>query len=327
MATTPASTKQADPPAKKAPKRRIAPATLALGGAGIVALAALVIATTRSGGEVPAPTPAPAAAASSEGPEEKIARMQAALAADPDNHEGWFLLGLELKGGGYFADAQAAFRRAVQLRPDAPAYQAGLAEMLLVNGRGETDREAEELLRKAHATDREMPAPRYYLAILKDQRGQHREAVDDLISLLGDVPATGAPWEEPVRSAIERIARANRIDIAGRVPERRTPAAAPSAATAAIPGPTQEQLDAAKGMTPTQQDAAARGMVDRLAERLRQNPRDEDRWMMMMRSRLHLNEPQRAAEALRTALAAFADDPAAQQRLRAAAVELGIPQG
>jgi cytochrome c-type biogenesis protein CcmH len=68
-------------------------------------------------------------------------------------------------------------------------------------------------------------------------------------------------------------------------------------------------------------------MVDRLAARLQQNPRDERGWMMLMRSRMVQNEPQAAAQAFRSAIGVFGDDPAAQQRLRAAAAELGIPQG
>jgi UDP-N-acetylglucosamine:LPS N-acetylglucosamine transferase len=38
-----------------------------------------------------------------------------------------------------------------------------------------------------------------------------------------------------------------------------------------------------------------------------------------------LNEPQLAAEALRSGLAAFRDDPATQARLRDAAQGLGVP--
>jgi hypothetical protein len=48
---------------------------------------------------------------------------------------------------------------------------------------------------------------------------------------------------------------------------------------------------------------------------------------MLMRSRMQLNQPQEATAALRSALAAFADDSAAQQRLRTAAQELGVPAG
>ena len=59
--------------------------------------------------------------------------------------------------------------------------------------------------------------------------------------------------------------------------------------------------------------------------KLRQNPRDARGWIMMMRSRMALNEPQLAAEALRTGLAAFRNDAATQARLREAARALAIP--
>ena len=98
-------------------------------------------------------------------------------------------------------------------------------------------------------------------------------------------------------------------------------------ATAGIPGPTQDQLRAASGMTPTQQNEMGRGMVERLAARLRQNPRDARGWIMMMRSRMALNEPQLAAEALRTGLAAFQGDAGTQAQLREAAQALAVPAG
>jgi cytochrome c-type biogenesis protein CcmH len=68
-----------------------------------------------------------------------------------------------------------------------------------------------------------------------------------------------------------------------------------------------------------------RSMVDRLAARLRQNPRDARGWIMLMRSRMALNEPQLAAEALRTARATFQNDNATQAQLRQAAQALGVP--
>jgi cytochrome c-type biogenesis protein CcmH len=127
-----------------------------------------------------------------------------------------------------------------------------------------------------------------------------------------------------VRDAVTAIAQRNNIDIAGRLPPPRQPAAG-STATAAIPGPTREQLEAAKGIPPSQQDAMVRGMVSRLEGRLRQNPRDADRWIMLMRSRMVLNDRNGAGEALRSALAVFQTDAATQQRLRTAATELGVP--
>jgi cytochrome c-type biogenesis protein CcmH len=119
-----------------------------------------------------------------------------------------------------------------------------------------------------------------------------------------------------VRGAVASIAREHHIDLTGRLP---------AAATAAIPGPTAEQMAAARAIPPSQQDQMVRAMVDGLAARLRQNPRDADGWIRLMRSRMVLHDPAAATEALRSALAAFAGDAATQARLRSAARELGVP--
>lgn len=241
---------------------------------------------------------------------------------EPGNADNWFGLGLASRQLEAFDQAEQAFRRASGADPRNPDHKAYAAEMMLLRARGAPPPAAEALLREALALDRAHPQSRYYLATIKDRRGDHRGAVEDLLTLLREAPA-GAPWAAQVRNAVEGIARENRIDLAGRLP-----AAAPaSTATAAIPGPTAEQLEAARAIPPSQQNEMARGMVDRLAQRLEANPRDADGWIMLMRSRMMLNEPPRAAEALRSGLAAFADDAATQQRLRASASELGVPVG
>ena len=85
--------------------------------------------------------------------------------------------------------------------------------------------------------------------------------------------------------------------------------------------PTQ----AANAIPPSQQDQMVRAMVDGLAARLRQNPRDADGWIRLMRSRMVLHDAPAAQQALRSGLAAFANDAATQNRLREAAGQLGIP--
>jgi cytochrome c-type biogenesis protein CcmH len=171
---------------------------------------------------------------------------------------------------------------------------------------------------------------RFYLATIRNDRGDHRGAVDDLIALLRDPPG-GQTLPPQVRASAIALARQNNIDISGRLPPE-SPAAATGAsgsgaelATAGIPGPTPDQLRAAGGMTPTQQSEMGRSMVERLAGRLRQNPRDARGWIMLMRSRMALGEPQLAAEALRTGLATFQGDTGTQAQLRQAAQALGVP--
>ena len=306
-----------DPPAG-----RFSSATLALGAAALLAVGAVGIAIFRSGEPAEAPAANAAAAAAPGGVEEMIAGLRGRLRQDPDNHEGWFLLGMAYRESGRFAEAEQAFRRAMELAPDNPDYRAYTAEMLLLQGGRNPPPEAEQLLRRVIELQPDNPQARYYLATLRDMRGDHRGAVDALVEILRDAPA-GAPWEPQVREAAVTIAGANNIDISGRLPPSRAPAQ--STATAAIPGPTNEQLQAASSIPPSQQDGMVRGMVERLEGRLRQNPRDADRWIFLMRSRMVLNDPTAASEALRNGLAAFNGDAATQQRLRGAASELGVP--
>ncbi|HEX8527225.1 TPR domain-containing protein [Allosphingosinicella sp.] len=303
--------------------RRSAGATVALVAAGLLAAGAVGVKTLGSGGSDSVEPAGNSAAAGDPvaSPEEMIAQLRGRLRQDPDNDQGWYHLGLLHRESRQLAEAEQAFRRAMQLRPQNADYVAYLGETLLLLGRGNPPPEAERLFRRALELQPGNPQARYYLATIRDLRGDHRGALDELIGLLREAPAD-APWEPQVRQAVLTIAEQNGIDVAARLPAQR-PSTSP--ATAAIPGPTPEQLEAARSIPPGRQDAMARGMVERLAGRLRQNPRDADGWIMLMRSRMMLNEPRAASEALRSGLAAFQADSAVQRRLREAAATLGVP--
>jgi cytochrome c-type biogenesis protein CcmH len=305
-------------------ERRFTPATIALLVAGLLALVAIGIAIFRPG-ETTSASSATAIANNSQAADtldSMIASLEGRVRGDPDNHELWYMLGLARRDNGQFVQAQQAFRRAMELAPQNADYTAYLAEMLLLQGGRNPPPEAEQLLRRVLQLQPGNPQARYYLATLKDMRGDHRGAVDDLIALLREAPAD-APWEPQVREATETIARQNNIDIASRLPPRRQPEQSP--ATRGIPGPTPQQMQEARNMPPSEQQRQVQGMVDRLAARLRQNPRDEQGWMMLMRSYMVQQQPDRARDALRSALAAFANDQAAQGRLRTAAQQLSVP--
>lgn len=80
-------------------------------------------------------------------------------------------------------------------------------------------------------------------------------------------------------------------------------------------------------MPPSQQSEMVRGMVDRLASRLKREPKDAQGWMRLMRARMVLGEAEAASEALRSGLAAFKGDAGTQAQLNRAADELGVPRG
>ena len=69
-----------------------------------------------------------------------------------------------------------------------------------------------------------------------------------------------------------------------------------------------------------------RSMVDGLASRLEQSPRDADGWIKLIRSRMVLGETELARQALEIGLKAFSDDPHQHDRIAGAAQQIGLIQ-
>jgi len=274
--------------------RRPSAATIILLVAGLIAAASAAIAISRSGSGAPDAAASPAA-------------------------KDWRMVGWAYGEKGNAAEAAAAYRRAAEIEPANAENWSSLGEALQTASATIVP-EAAAAFEKALKLDPSDPRARYFLAVQKDLGGDHKGAIDDWLAFLKDSPP-GAPWEGDLRRTIEQGAARNRIDIAGRMP---APGAA-SPATAAIPGPSPEQLASASSIPPGEQDRMVRAMVGRLADRLKRNPRDADGWIQLMRSRMVLGEADAAREALRSGLAAFQGDSAAQGRLRSAAAELGVP--
>ncbi|MDB5683362.1 MAG: Cytochrome c-type biosis protein CcmH [Sphingomonas bacterium] len=300
---------------------------IALIAAALIAAIAIGVAIWRARTIDAPPPPAPTTAAATAAGDvtSAITQLEARLRANPNDAQGWRMLGWSYYRTERFADAVAAYRKATVADPANAEGWSALGEAVALAGKGEIPAEAAAAFRKALAIDPKDARARYFLAVGKDLSGDHKGAITDWIALLKDTPA-GAPWEENVRRTIALVAEKNKIDVAGRVPAPTAPTApAASVATDAIPGPTREQMAAASSIPPSQQDAMVRGMVEGLAARLKSNPKDGDGWIRLMRARLVLGEQQAATQAYRDATAAFAGNKAEQARLTEAAGALGVP--
>jgi cytochrome c-type biogenesis protein CcmH len=228
----------------------------------------------------------------------------------------WRTVGWAYAEKGDAAASAAAYRKAAEIEPDNAENWSSLGEALQTGSKSVVP-EAAAALRKALALDASDPRARYFLAVQKDLSGDPKGAIGDWAALLADTPA-GAPWRTDVERTIRETAERNHLPL---------PAAAPTAAataTAAIPGPTADQLAAASSIPPGEQDKMVSGMVERLAKRLEASPRDADGWIRLMRSRKVLGDAPGAAKALRSGLAAFEGDAATQARLRSAAAQLDV---
>jgi cytochrome c-type biogenesis protein CcmH len=231
----------------------------------------------------------------------------------------WRVVGWAYAQAGNAGEAAAAYRKATAIEPGNAENWSSLGEALQVPSATLVP-EAEAAFRKAMELNPGDPRARYFLAVQKDLAGDHKGAVEAWLALLRDTPP-GAPWESDLRRTIEQTAARHRIDLAGRMPP------APAAGPAGGPGPTPEQVASISSLPPAQQAAMVEQMVARLEGRLKSNPKDEDGWTRLIRSRMALGDPGAARAALRSGLAAFQGDAAASGRLRRVAAELGVPAG
>lgn len=255
-----------------------------------------------------------------------IATLEAKLKDNPNDAEGWRMLGWSLFETGKFAEAAQAYKRATQIEPKKGEYWSSLGEALVLAGKGDVPPDAKAAFDTAIQLDAKDPRARYFLAVAKDISGDHKGAINDWFALLKDSPP-GAPWEADVRRIITEVAAKDKIDITARMatlgPAPATGGAA--VATAAIPGPTPQQMRDASAMPKGQQDMMVQGMVDGLEAKLKTNPINADGWIMLMRSRMSLGETAKAAAALKSARAALAKDQPKLGMVNAAAEELGVP--
>ncbi len=302
---------------------------LALGAAAVIAAVAIGVAVTRDRGTEPPAAAAPAQPV--ETPDQAIAKLEARLKANPQDVKGWQLLGWAFFETNRFAEAATAYRRATTLTPDNAELWSSLGEALaLSTDKRELPKDAADAFRKAISIDAKDPRARYFLAVGKDVSGDHKGAIDDWFALLADTPA-GAPWEADLRRTIEEAAAREKIDVAARLAATKPApgidpahAALPSVATAAIPGPTREQMQAASALPKGQQDMMVQSMVDGLEAKLKGNPANPQGWIMLMRSRVTLGETAKASAAWKSAVAA---NPSAKAQIDEAARALGIPGG
>lgn len=297
---------------------------LAFGVAGGVALGAAGLYAVMGKPGAPSATQqaAPLAGADADHPgggdiQSQILQLQQQLQANPNDAEGWRLLGWSYFQTGAFSEAAVAYGRAAALQPDNADHPSAQGESLVQAAGGQVTPAAAEAFRAALRINPQDPRARYFLAVLKDQSGDPDGAMTDWIDIVNSAPP-GAPWVGEVRRFVEDLARERGIDISARL--------RPAAATGStMPGPNAEQVAAAQSMAPEDRDAMIRGMVDGLEEKLRANPRDAEGWVRLMRARMVLGDRTAAATALRNARAAFTNDPAALAQINEAARGLGVP--
>lgn len=232
-----------------------------------------------------------------------VESLAARLEQDPNNMEGWQLLGRSYIAMGRWPEAAEALGRAVALGPGDSALAANYGEALVNASGGSVTPAAAEIFTRVRADAPDNPTARYYLALHMAQRGEFMAALQEWTDLVAISPP-GAGWLEAVRARIERTAAELGIDPATVEPSAEAQALARAAAQAPqAPGPSREDVEAAAEMSDADREAMIRTMVARLAQRLEENPDDLEGWRGLARAYTVLGETDKAREAAARAAA------------------------
>lgn len=243
--------------------------------------------------------------------------------ANPGDPAGWAALGFAYFTAGRFGEAAGAYEKASGLDPKQALLWASLGEARVMASKSDPmPAAAVTAFEKAIALDPKDPRARYFLAVKKDLGGDHQGAIADWLALLEDSPAD-APWRSDLIRTIDQVGKINKVDVAPRIAaaERKSPAPVLPVAARGIPGPSSDDLRNAASIPPGEQREMAEGMVSRLESRLNGDPKNVDGWIMLMRSRMTLGQPDKASAALKTAVAA---NPGRAAELRQQAGMLGV---
>jgi cytochrome c-type biogenesis protein CcmH len=231
-----------------------------------------------------------------------VARVEAHLGQNPDDGRGWEVIAPIYIRMQRFDEAVQARRNALRLLGETAERESALGEALALAGDGVVTADAKAAFQRAVELDAGDVKAQFFLGLAAEQDGNRAEAARIWRMLLARAPA-GAPWVELVRSSLARVGETS---------------------VAPAPGPNADDVAAASRLAPEQRDQMVRGMVERLATRLKQDGSDVDGWLKLVRAYMVLGEHERARAAASDARRALAKEPDKLHRLDDGVKGLGL---
>jgi cytochrome c-type biogenesis protein CcmH len=228
-----------------------------------------------------------------------VAQVEQHLEKNPTDGRGWNVLAPVLARLGRYDDAVRAYRNAITYGGDSAARRADLGEALAAAAGGVVTAEAKAEFERAIASNADEVKASYFLGLAAEQDGRGSEAASIWRAMLEKAPSD-APWRPLVQAALARVG-------------------GPSA-----PVLSDNTIAAAKDMNEADRGAMIRGMVDRLASRLKQNGDDVEGWLRLVRAYIVMGDRDKARSALAEARQAVANDAERLRQLNEGLKNLGL---
>ena len=236
-----------------------------------------------------------------------ITNLRDKLDKNPNDIKSWELLGKTYLMQKKYSEAASTLERALQITPNNIGMRAAFGEALTLAADGRVTQKSESEFKAVEKHTPDDPRARYYLGLAEYQRNNLTAALRRWIALEIDTPAD-APWRTMLQSRIQKAEKESGIDISAlklgeitkRPPQKGTIAPNQGQSTQVskpIPGPSQSQIAAAQNMTAKDRQSMIRSMVQRLADKLKDNPNDVDGWLRLARSYSVLKQSESAINA------------------------------
>jgi cytochrome c-type biogenesis protein CcmH len=289
---------QRDPPLASSVSLRRSAAIIALVGLPIVAIALYLPLGSPRLGDFPL-------AERSRAPdgaqplENLVAQVEAHLEKNPTDGRGWNVIAPVLVRLGRYDDAVRAYRNSIAYNGDSPQRRADLGEAIAGASGGVVTAEAKVEFERAVALNADEVKASYFLGLAAEQDGRTAEAASIWRAMLAKAP-DNAPWRPLVQAALARVG-------------------GPGA-----PALSDDTMAAAKDMSETDRGAMIRGMVERLAIRLKQNGDDVEGWLRLVRAYMVMGDQDKAKSALTDARQAVANDAERLRQLNEGLKSLGL---
>jgi cytochrome c-type biogenesis protein CcmH len=228
-----------------------------------------------------------------------VAQVEAHLEKNPTDGRGWNVLAPVLARLGRYDEAVRAYRNSIAYNGDSSERRADLGEALAAAAGGVVTSEAKAEFERAVALNADEVKASYFLGLAAEQDGRGNEATSIWRGMLAKAPPD-APWRPLVQAALARV----------------------SGVTA--PALPDDAVAAAKDMNEADRGAMIRGMVERLAVRLKQNGDDVEGWLRLVRAYMVMGDRDKAKGALTEARQAVANDAERLRQLNEGLKNLGL---
>jgi cytochrome c-type biogenesis protein CcmH len=230
-----------------------------------------------------------------------VAQVEAHLEKNPTDGRGWNVLAPVLARLGRFDDAIRAYRNSIAYNGDGASRRADLGEAIAAASGGVVTSEAKAEFERAIALNADEAKANYFLGLAAEQDGRASEAASIWRAMLAKTPST-APWRPLVLAALARVGGGG----------------------SGAPVLSDDTIAAARDMTETDRSGMIRGMVDRLAGRLKQNGDDVEGWLRLVRAYMVMGDRDKAKAAGADARQAVAGDAERSRALNEGLKNLGL---